>query len=116
MQVPIRLEELLQDQRTLSSYLQSLNQSGQVPTALVLKDFATKDVSEVARFVQAKLWRITQQIRMVYASLVKQYNAGARIILRGETVYWSDLHLEGGDRTRPFDPDEVLDPLSVLGR
>lgn len=130
MQVPLRLEELLQKQRTLSSYVQHVQQSGELSPSLGLRkeDCAatTNDVhdvhddvynvQQVTHVLQAKLWATTQQIRMVYSLLVKQYNSGARIILRGEPIYWSDLHLEGGDRPRPFDPEEVLDPLSVLGR
>ncbi|KAN0060662.1 hypothetical protein ACQY0O_007320 [Thecaphora frezii] len=38
----------------------------------------------------------------------------ARVLRRGDIVYWSDL-VAGGERTRPFDPDPILE-LPPAGR
>ena len=68
---------------------------------------------DVAALVARRRW-IGQQLRYYYSRMLVQYQAGARMLLRGETVYWSDL-VEGGERTQPFCPEAQL-AFPVAGR
>lgn len=67
------------------------------------------------RLLEERNLMIQQVKRNIYAQLLKQYQEGARMLLQGETVYWSDLVERGGERTQPFDPEPLL-AVPLAGR
>lgn len=112
------MEELQEAQTVLQNHLELIRQrtGGTFPPLIV--EWAERGlhehpphpaVEDVHRILHQRLWRVQHELRRLYLSLLKQCQSGMRILLAGETIYWSDIVLEGGDRTQPFDSDTVLD-------
>lgn len=56
------------------------------------------------------------ELRDMYTHIRDEYLAGARLIMSGETVFWSDLLSLGGERSQPFDPEPLLALQLSAGR
>lgn len=106
MVVPLRLKLLLEEHQLLLSHLRSHLH----PQSLYCEQSEGNSLEEAwLRRLWKRLHLVNQSLWVYYSSLTKQYRAGARIILAGETVCWSDINQHGGgDRYFPFDPDDIL--------
>lgn len=117
MGIPPRLALLLEEQALLEVRAQELAKLGKT-CPLVVEDalfgIGEDQADGEVKMVRQRLWRVSQHLRMLYDNLLDQYHVGARLILAGETLSWADL-VEGGERTRPFCPDKLLD-LPMAGR
>lgn len=110
MAIPPRLTLLMEEQALLQKQLWAPSHIFGIhpPSVLIPKE----DSYQRARTLQHRLWYVTQQIRTLYNHLYDQYQAGSRIILAGESLSWADL-VQGGERTRPFCPDSVLEAFAA---
>lgn len=93
----------MEEQVLLQKQLHALSNVYGTASALI-----PKGTEQHARTLQHRLWHVTQQIRTMYNDLYERYQAGARMILAGESLSWADV-AQGGERARPFSPDSLLE-------